>query len=123
MLCQFFSVFKASKSSVFKVQEPLDNACSNIIFFGFNMGRLSLRDFHCSGHDRLYALLSYKDFEKRSISWVNEVIKANSEGRGIQSRTISRAGVNGASSAHQWRRLHPGRLAVILLTPVDLMPD
>lgn len=73
MLCQLFSIFEASKSSIFKVLEPLDNACGNVVLFGFNMGRLSRRYLRCSGHDRYSALLTYKDFEKQSVTSTEEL--------------------------------------------------
>ena len=64
MLCQLFSIFETGKSSLFKVLEPLDDACGNIIFFGIGPSGFPLRSFHSSRHDMNTFAIGYKDCER-----------------------------------------------------------
>jgi len=64
MLCQLVSIFEASKSSLFKVLEPFDDASGNVIFFGIGPSGFPLRSFHNSSHDIQSYALGYKDFER-----------------------------------------------------------
>ncbi len=69
MLCQLFRSLEARESAFFKVMEPFDYAFCKAILFCFCVvglfGILYDSFAGCSGHDRHFSLLRYKDCERR----------------------------------------------------------